>query len=311
MSYEDDLKEINFKYDMTEMATLPGITKQDREVIHYGGTDFYTNEKLRQKFILTLLKNTPSKSHKKIIELVNKKIIIPAFLTKSTLSYYLKNIFGRTRADDKFSGVYGFYAIKDKKIFVLIDTGYKILTWVPDRHLAAVTLHECMHMAEKKDPVKFMKVNAVPLYKYYSTFLDTIFDMKNNNKTSVLDWILYIRGFENKQHSLEVNEYANKILKAVKPYSKLPNGKIDIQIDNIITYAFKSYDANSSMLTRLIREYSHIYLALMNAYEKVFKFRAITTAYQELFTISEVICMLATMELGKNKYVSDTLDILL
>jgi hypothetical protein len=314
MSYEDDLKEINFKYTQNEMATTPGITKKDREVIKYGGVEFYTNEKLRQKFIMTLLKNTPTKSHKTIIKLINEKIIIPAFLTKSTLSYYLKHFFTSQETQEKknkFYGAYGFYAIKDKKIFVLIDTGYKILTWVPDHHLAAVTLHESMHMAAKQDPTKFMRVNVVPLYQYYSNFLGKIFDMKGNDKKSILDWVMYIQGYESNKHTLKLDVYSDKILKAVKPYSKLSESEIEEKVSQIVHYTFKTHGANSSELRNTIRSYPNVYYSLMGAYQKAFKIKVDTIAYQELFTVSEVLSMLATTELGKNKYVSNTLDIIL
>ena len=75
-------------------------------------------------------------------------------------------------------------------IIVLIDTSYKILTWVPDKHLASVTLHECMHMAAEKNQTKFTRINIVPLHQYYSNFLDITFDMKGNDKKSILDCFL-------------------------------------------------------------------------------------------------------------------------
>lgn len=311
MTHLENLKEISFKFQPKRMAALPGITKQDREIIKYGGVDFYTNEKLRQKFIMSLLKHTPTKAHKTIIDLINKKIIIPVFLTKSTFSWYLKNQ-RDPEQDEKFSGVYGFYTIKDKKIFILIDAGYKVLGWVPDHHLAGVTLHECMHMASKKNPTKFMRVNAVPLYKYYSVFLNYVFLMKDDDKKTILDWILYIHGFEIQKHGLDGKKYREKLMAAAKASrSTLSDEEIENRAKYITSYAFGTYGVDESKLLSIIRSYKNVYHGLMIAYQKAFRFRAKTTAYQELFTVSEVICMLASMELGKNRYVSDSLDILL
>ncbi|RLD66651.1 MAG: hypothetical protein DRI84_04355 [Bacteroidetes bacterium] len=310
MSYEEELKEINFKFKPKQMAALPGVTRQDREVIRYGGTDFYTNEKLRQKFIMSLLKTTPTKAHQTIINLVSDKIIIPAFLTSSTFSYYMKH---GTDAEEEsnFSGVYGFYSIRDKKIFVLIDAGYKLLGWVPDRHLAAVTLHECMHMVAKKNPTKFMRINIVPLFKYYAKFLELIFEMNGNDKKTITDWIMYIQGFEIKKNELKADVYAKKILKAVKPYTNQTDEQIDVRLTYIVNFTFGTYGTNGSKLVNVIAKYPVIYHKLMMTYQQAFRFKAKTTAYQEMFTVSEVICILASMELANNRYVSDSLDILL
>lgn len=311
MSYLEDLKEISFKFKPKQMAALPGITKKDREVVKFSGVDFYTNENLRQKFIMSLMKHTPVKVHTTIEKLVEKKIIIPAFLTKSTFSWYVKNKLDPEQ-DDKMSGVRGFYIPKEKKIFVLIDAGYKVLGWVPDQYLAGVTLHECMHMAAKKDPKKFLQVNIKPLYDYYSTFLDYVFiTNKNIDKADVVKWITYLYGFETRKNGLASGEYGTLIDKAVKSHTQLEHKEMVNRIIHIIKYTFGTYGANGSKLMNIIREQSNVYRALMTSYIKAFGFRPRTLAYQELFTPSEVICILATMELGKNRYVSDTLDILL
>lgn len=312
MSYEQEpINEISFKFKPKQMAALPGVTKKDREVVKYDGVDFYTNEKLRQKFILSLMKHTPAKSHKTIIKLINKKKIIPAFLTSSTFSWYLKNALDPEQ-DDKMTGVRGFYTRSAKKIFILIDAGYKVLGWVSDRYLAAVTLHECMHMASNSDPKKFLQTNIKPLYDYYSTFLDLVFITGTNfDRKNVVKWIDYIYKFESGKGHLAPKEYGKLIEDIVKPNTKLDKEEMENRINHIIGHAFKTFNADGARLIGAIRQYINVHRALMYAYTKAFGFRPQTLAYQELFTPSEVICILATMELGSNKYVSDTLDIIL
>ena len=186
MSYEHDLKEISFKFKPKQMAALPGVTKKDREIIRYNNVDFYTNETLRQKFIISLMKHTPAKSHKVIEKMINQKVLIPAFMTKSTFQWYVKNKLDPEQ-DNKFGGVLGFYIPTAKKIFVLIDAGYKVLGWVPDAHLAAVTLHECMHMAAKIDPRKFLRINIKPYFEFYSEFLKFVYNTKAVNREAVVE----------------------------------------------------------------------------------------------------------------------------
>lgn len=312
MSYEEELiSEISFKFKPKQMAALPGVTKKDREIVKFDGVDFYTNEILRQKFIMSLMKHTPTKTHATIEKLVAKKIIIPAFLTKSAFSWYVKNKLDPEQ-DDKMSGIRGFYIPSKKKIFVLIDAGYKVLGWVPDQYLAGVTLHECMHMAAKKDPQKFIQTNIKPLYDYYSTFLDYIFiTNKNIDKKDVIKWITYMYGFETRKNGLSSGEYGLLIDNSVRAHTQLEKKEMINRTIHIIKYAFGTYGASGSKLMNVIREHPNVYKSLMISYIKAFGFRPRTLAYQELFTPSEVICILATMELGKNRYVSDTLDILL
>ena len=312
MSYEEELlNEISFKFKPKQMASLPGITKKDREIIKYDGVEFYTNEKLRQKFILSLMKHTPTKSHNTIIKLINKKTIIPAFLTKSTFSWYVKNQLD-TEQDDKMSGVRGFYSPRTKKIFILIDAGYKVLGWVPDQYLAGVTLHECMHMAAKVDPKKFLTTNIKPLYDYYSTFLDQVFITgKKFDREKVVKWIDYMYNFEIGKGKLSAGDYGMLIHNSVRPNTKLSKEEMINRVKYIIRYAFNTYGAGGSKLMNVIRENINVYRALMQSYKVAFRFTPRTLAYQELFTPSEVICILATMELGTNKYVSDSLDIIL
>lgn len=311
MDYLEKLKE--FKFKPKQMAALPGITKKDREVVKYSGVDFYTNEKLRRKFISSLMKHTPTKSHKTIIKLIEKKIIIPVFLTKSTFSFFRKHHRKAEEQNDKFSGVYGFYTIGDKKIFILIDAGYRVLGWVPDFFLAGVTLHECMHMAAIKNPIKFMKANTIPVYQYYSAFLDYIFYTKDSDKKTILNWIMYIYGFECGINKMTAENYENKLITAAKASkSVLSDEEIAIRAEIIFTFTVGTYQSTSAAFVSMVRKYPQVYNGLMKAYEKAFKFKVIrTTAHQELTCISEVIGMLAVMELGGNKYVSNSLDILL
>lgn len=309
--YLENLKEINFKFQKT-MAALPGITKQDREIVKHDGVEFYTNEKLRQKFIMSLMKHTPVKSHDTISKLVNKKTLIPAFLTKSTFDWYKKNAFDPDQ-DNVMSGVLGFYLPKTGKIFVLIDAGYKVLGWVPDSHLAAVTLHECMHMAAKVDPKKFMRVNVKAFHQYYSEFLEFVFEAKGTNQKELLDWIMYIHQFEtsNRNASFKSQDYMGKMAKAIEGKTKLTPDEIKQRTIYTWNYLVGTYGAHGSKLISTVRKYVNIYKALHVSYRRAFGFVARTLPYQELFTSSEVICILASMELGKSKYVSDSLDIIL
>lgn len=305
-----NINEFSFKFDPKHMAALPSITKKDREIIMYDGVKFYTNEILRQRFILSLMKNTPSKSHKTITKLVNKKIIIPAFLTKSTLSLYFKRKKDKEQ-DKKFEGVLGFYDPVTKKIFVLIDAGYRVVGWVPDKHLTAVTLHECMHMAIIKNPNKFLTTNIRPLYDYYSEFLKGMFRLKNIEKRPVVEWINYIFKFETGKNPLQAKEYGNRIITAVKSNTSMSDDELLTKTLHIIKYLLGTYGQSPDKIFATIRQYKRVHVELFNAYRTAFKFVPNTTPYQELYLVSEVICILASTELGNNKYVSDSLDIIL
>ena len=311
MSYEDNLKEISFKFKPKRMAALPGITKKDREVITHNGVDFYTNEVLRQKFIISLMKHTPVKSHKTISDLVNKKILYPAFMTKSTFQWYTRYSIDPEQ-DNEMSGVLGFYNPSTKKIFILIDAGYSVIGWVSDKHLAAVTLHECMHMAAKTNPTKFLRTNIKAYNDYYSEFLKFVFSTKSVNQKGLLDWIIYMHKFETSPNSsnLKKDDYLNKIKAAVKGHTKLSDEDIDDRCSYIWAYLVGTHASSGSQQMNTIRKFKNVYIALMESYKKAFRFTARTLAYQELFTPSEVICILASMELGKNKYVSNSLDII-
>ena len=309
MSYEHDLKEISFKFKPKQMAALPGVTKKDREIIRYNNVDFYTNETLRQKFIISLMKHTPAKSHKVIEKMINQKVLIPAFMTKSTFQWYVKNKLDPEQ-DNKFGGVLGFYIPNAKKIFVLIDAGYKVLGWVPDAHLAAVTLHECMHMAAKIDPRKFLRINIKPYFEFYSEFLKFVYNTKAVNREAVVEWVTYIHSFEIGKGKLNKDEYSKRMVAAIKEYTKLSEKDIQDRNNYIWSYVAGTFGSSGNQQMNVIRKYRNVYVALMQSYKKAFGFQARTLAYQEMFTPSEVICILASMELGKNRYVSDSLDII-
>jgi len=313
-----DLIEISLKikpkflFKPKQMAALPGVTKKDREVIKYSGIEFYTNQKLRNKFMTSMMRFTPTKSHDTLIKLINKKKLIPAFLTKSTFDWYVKNSLDPEQDEHQFHGVLGFYTPKTNTIFILIDVGYKVLGWVPDKHLCAVTLHEAMHFAAKKDSRKFLQINIKAFYDYYSEFLKIVYETRNVDKKALVEWITYIHRFETSKGKVNLNmkDYTGKIVAAIKDHTKLSNKDIDIRNSYLWSYVVGTYSNSGSQQMNIIRKYRNIYSALMDAYKKAFGFTARTLAYQELFTSSEVICILASMELGKNKYVSDSLDII-
>ena len=97
---------------------------------------------------------------------------------------------------------------------------------------------------------------------------------------------------------------------AIKEYTKLPEKDIQDRNNYIWSYVAGTFGSSGNQQMNVIRKYRNVYVALMQSYKKAFGFQARTLAYQEMFTPSEVICILASMELGKNRYVSDSLDII-
>jgi hypothetical protein len=104
-----------------------------------------------------------------------------------------------------------------------------------------------------------------------------------------------------------VDSIVDVLEKSGVPYSEEMSEKIK-GIGQYVSGLFKA--EGKSQMRSIIEKNKGVYDSLHTAYTKSFGFRAATTPFQELYFPSEVICMLASMELGKNKYVANTLAII-
>lgn len=259
-----------------------------------GGSKFYTSEKLKESFITAFRKSSRGKDIADDIQtMVEKGTIVPCYKTKGLLKFFVKRMFGKEDKD-----ILAMYYIAEKRIIILIDNNISIFGTASNNELVSTTMHECMHLAAGKNLRKFLSTFSPLLRKYYGNFFKEIFNLKSTPKDldkvigfmSVLDTAI---GRSNINKSL--TKYFYLIESAFKPYTALEEPTfMRILTDYIV--AIKIINLNFNAFVRVYRKYSNFLNALSRAYKSSFgKRNTITGIYQELYSVSEVICVVAEL----------------
>ena len=281
---------MNDKY-LEELFSLPIGLKVALEI---GGSKFYTSEKLKESFIISFRKSSRGKDIADDIQtMVEKETIVPCYKHKGLIKFFARRIFGSADSD-----IMAMYYIAEKQIVVLIDNNISIFGTASNNELVSTTMHECMHLAAGKNLRSFLSLFTPFLRKYYDTFFTEIFNLKSTPKDldkvigfmSLLDTAA---GRENINNTL--TKYFYLLESSFKPYTALDENTFMRALTDYIV-AIKIINLNFNAFKKVYGKYSHLMSALNRAYKTAFgKRNTITGVYQELFSISEVICVVAEL----------------
>lgn len=278
-----------------ELFSLPVGLKVEAVI---DGQKFYSSEKLKQSFIRAFEKSGRGKPvAKDIAKMVEDGSITPCYLHKGLIGFLKHRTFGGASKT-----VMGFYHMKIKKVYVLIDNNINIFGTGSSDLLVATTMHECMHLLAGTKRSKFFSIfGDKVLTPYYQHALKNIFLLEQlPDKSTAKNLYQYIGKFENARDT-KINSMLSKyhafLTKELAGYkSSLDKNDVDKMITQYIV-CIKILLTNFEVFIRVSRKFTHILGSLQTAYTEAFNERnTYTTAVQELVYPSEVACVYSEMK---------------
>lgn len=287
----DDNRYFDEKF-VNELFSLP-IGLEVEAVVD--GQKFYSSQKIKEAFMKSIGGTGRSAGiYKQVESLVMKKnLLVPCYLSKNMFRFFVHKMIGSP--EDK--SVLGFYHMKQKRVFILIDNTISAFGTAQNDFLASTTMHECVHLYADRMKGKFIKLFNQELSRYYISYFSRVFSLKT--KPNVDSIIRFVSSFEYKrseQMNKQLTTYFNLIEKEMKPHTTLSDEEFNQTLTDLIVVV-KVYLINFSTFVRMYRQYKHILGPLDRAYPEAFgKRNKYTTPYQELSSVSEVICVLSEMK---------------
>jgi len=271
-------------------------------VARLDGIELFGSDGLNKSFIKALTKSKRTKSAaKKVESLVDRKQIVPCFLSKTILGFVARKFF--TPRSQRATVAF-FEPVKTKKIYVLIDNNVNFFAHVSNNYIAAVTVHELMHMVASKKPTMFFNLFKPELITYYKNLWRIIFSLekdkiKDSDVEEVVSFMfrkLELSGKEITNSSL--GKYFNVLHSTFSSITTLGEDEFTRQLrDYIVTV--KLFLRNFEVFFSLARKFSHIIGPLYSSYKQSFGYKNLNVfCVQELIYPSEVICICSEHGLG-------------
>lgn len=259
------------------------------------GQKFYSSQKLKEAFVKSMgASGRASHIFKQVEKLVmKKKLIVPCYLSKNMYHLFKHKLMGGN--DDK--SILGFYHMKQKRVFILIDNNVTPIGTAKNDFIASTTMHECVHLYADRMKSKFLKTFKQELDRFYISYFSRLFQLKT--KPDVSKIVKYISMFEYKrseQINKQLTKYYYLLEKSLKPHSQL-NEKDFVATLKAYIVSIKLSLMNFTTFLRMYKDYKIVYGPIDRAYLEAFgKRNTFTTPYQELSSVSEVICVLSEMK---------------
>lgn len=259
------------------------------------GQKFYSSAKLKEAFLKAMKttgRSNPIYDQLEVL-VMQKRLIVPCYLSKNMFRFFVHKMLG----DPENKYILGFYHMKQKRVFILIDNTVTPIGTAKNDFLASTTMHECVHLYADRMKGRFLKTFFPELERFYISYFSRVF--KTKSKPDVTDIIKFISRFEyqrSEQMNKQLATYYNLIDKAVRPISEMQEKDLVETLQSLIV-SLKLSLINFSVFTRMYRRYINIYGPLDRAYQEAFGSKnTYTTPYQELMSVSEVICVLSEMK---------------
>lgn len=263
------------------------------------GFKVYSSERLVNAF-LKAINNSPNGKpvYKEIEALIRSNKIMPVYQVKGILKFLKHKMFGNP--EDK--AIMGFYHMGIKRVYIMIDNNISALGIANNNEIANTTIHECQHLFADMNRTKFMSIFKQELYRYYASAFSRIFEL-NTIPKELQKIITFIGTFEGEG----LNNVRNKLttyhknLMTLKKYSSLDNEEFESRV-RITIRVIALFMDRFDVFIRRYREYGKILGPLNRAYLDAFgRSNISTTSYQELISLSEVICVLSEIRSGHPK----------
>lgn len=281
-----------------------------KEVIRLDSEPLYGSDHLNEKFMLALSKQKKtSSSLNKIETLLNKKVIIPAFLDKGILKFIGWRIFGPAA----IKSLAGFFNPELENVVILISNNANIFTYVSNRFLANLTCHELTHRAAYLDANKFYHTFKPELIVWYRYLFSDIFKIDKNqlNDNIVFSVVKFL--FQNIEMKVggassgDLIKYSKLIKEQLVSLTSLKHDEFKTLADDYIQIV-AIYLKSLNYFFDSMGEFSHILYPMYRAYKKGLNVRNNSTVcIQELIYPSEIICVLS--EFGKDNVASRVLSL--
>jgi len=272
-------------------------------VAKISGMPLYGSDKLNEKYLKALSKSGRTKPYiTKLKAFVDKRVIVPCFLTKGIPRFYSWKIFGPS----SIKSIAGFYEpIKTKRVYILISNNANMFGHVSNSFLAKLTIHELMHRTASKMKLAFVSSFKSELADFYKELWSQIFSIsKRKLKPAV---VIPIVGFLFKNLELktqiittsDLNKQFIMIRKSLLPLTEMYEGDFDRQLASYIEIQ-QLFIKSIQTFFQLKGDYDHITFPIYNAYKRAFGIKNMSTVcIQELFYPSEVMAIYS--EYGNKK----------
>jgi len=283
---------------LREIFVMPTGLKM---VAKLDGMPLYGSDKLNEKYIRALSKSGRTKPFiEKLQSLVDKRIIIPCFLTKGIPRFYAWKVFGPS----SIKSIAGFYEpIKSKRVYILISNNANLFGYVSNNFMAKLTIHELMHRTASKMGILFVSTFKSELGDFYRELWAKIFSISPNKLTNSI--VIPIVGFLFKNFELKTtlatsadfNKEFAVLQKELLPLTSMHEGDFDRQLSSYVEVQ-ELFIKDLQRFFQLKGDYEHILYPIYIAYKKAFGMRNLSTlCIQELFYPSEVMAI--SSEQGK------------
>jgi preprotein translocase subunit Sss1 len=258
------------------------------------GEKYYSSQKLRESFLKSMgSAGRATKIYNQINTLVmKKKLIVPCYMSKNMLRFFKHKFWGA----DQDKTIMGFYHMKQKRVFIVIDNNTSIVGTAKNDLIASTTMHECVHLYSDRMRGKFLNLFKPELERYYISFFSRLFRL--NRKPNLNEFLKFVSVFEYQraeQMNKQLTSYYKILEKALKPHTEL-NDTDFIKVLTKMVVMIKYSLTNFPGFVRMYRNFVDINGPLDRAYLDAFGKRNVyTSPYQELSSISEVICILTEL----------------
>jgi hypothetical protein len=200
------------------------------------------------------------------------------------------------RPGDK--AILGFYHMVKKRVYVMIDNSISVFGLASNDEIASTTMHECQHLFADMDRSKFMSIFKDEIDRYYISAFSRIYSFTQIPRKEIDTVIKFIATFEGEglnRVKQKLDAY-REVLLPLQRYSTLTESDF-IKRTNDILLMIHMFTDRFELFLKIYRKYTSIFGPLNNAYKDAFgKPNIYTTPYQELISISEVICVLSELK---------------
>lgn len=265
-----------------------------KPVINIDGEYLYGSDNLNKKYIKAIEKSSARMYTKMFSALVDRKVIIPCFLSKGIFGFITWKIF----APAGIKNIMGFYEPeKTNKVYILVSNNANLFAHINNEFMATLTIHELMHRLARNKPAKFMSLFNSDLETFYEALWRDLFsvDSKVNIKSDVSKMVKYLM---NKMESASMGIGTTDLLvyqKALEdtfaPVTTMPEEEFKRKVTDYVVIC-KIYLKDINLFFRAQDDYRHILIPIYNAYREAFNEKNLqTVCIQELLFPSEVIAI--------------------
>jgi len=258
------------------------------------GQKFYSSDGLRKSFMKAMgASSITSGIYNQIDTLVTKKkLLVPCYLSKNMFRFFTHKIWGRPEDKD----ILGFYHMKQKRVFILIDNNVNYIGTAKNDEMASTVMHECVHLYADRLKGKFLSTFKQELDRFYISYFTRVFKLKKKpNVTNIIKFLSKFEYSRDENLNKQLTTYYYLMEKELKPYTEMSDEDFTKLLTRIIV-SIKLSLVKFPTFLRMYRTNIDIYGPLDRAYQEAFgKKNTYTGVFQELSSISEVICVLSEM----------------